>query len=147
MQKKIVIILRGCPGAGKTAYLKLKYPEAFHCSATLYFTDCNGNYKFYPKGLNEAHKYCRNAFKAALQNGQPVIAVDNTNVRIWEFENYIETAEDYGYEVKVLRIEADPDVAADRNIHGVPKEKALLMHNKMEDYASEEIIYHFRIET
>jgi predicted kinase len=137
MMKK-VIIMRGCPGSGKTTFLKKIHPSAFICSAVNYHTDSKGNYKFFPKGVSAAHAYSQNAFLAALQNSQELIAVDNTNVKLWEFDWYLETAEAYGYVVEIFRMKVeDANVAAKRNIHGVPVEKVLRMHESMEDYVGE----------
>ncbi|MFZ2154091.1 MAG: AAA family ATPase [Candidatus Moraniibacteriota bacterium] len=135
---KKVIIFRGCPGSGKTTALKRDYPSAFVCSAVNYHTDHLGNYKFFPKGISESHKYCQNAFLAALQNSLPLVAVDNTNVRFWEFEWYIDTAEKHGYSVEVFRLKTDdPIAAARRNVHGVSEEVVMRMYNNMEDYPGE----------
>lgn len=135
---KKVIITRGIPGSGKTTELERNYPAAFVCSAVNFHTDHLGNYNFYPNGIREAHTYCQNAFRAALQNNLPLIAVDNTHIKTWEFANYIEQAEDYGYEVVVIRMKFDDIAAAfERNIHGVPLEVIARMHSMMEDYAGE----------
>lgn len=135
---KEVIIVRGCPGSGKTTFLAREYPAAFVCSAVNFHTDSNGQYKFFPKGVSDAHKYCQNAFLAALQNQLPLIAVDNTNIKSWEFEWYIETAEKYGYKVQVLRIKIDDiNVVAQRNIHGVPADKVVKMHESTEYFEGE----------
>ena len=63
---KKVIIIRGIPGSGKTTELQKNYPTAFVCSAVNFHTDHEGNYKFFPKGVPDTHKYCQNAFLAAL---------------------------------------------------------------------------------
>ena len=135
---KKVLIYRECPGSGKTTAIKRDFPTAFVCSAVNFHTDHEGKYKFFPKGVPDAHKYCQNAFLAALQNGLPLIAVDNTNIKLWEFEWYIETAEKYGYEVQVFRMKVDDiNVVAKRNIHGVPADKVVKMHESMEDFEGE----------
>lgn len=138
---KEVKIYRGCPGSGKTTARKKYFPEAFVCSAVNLHTDQDGNYKFYQKGNPDAQKYCRNAFLAAIQNGLPLIAVDNPNIKLGDFDWYIKKAKEYGYEVQVFRMKvADPVVAARRNIHRVFKEKVVGMHYAMEDFEGETFI-------
>lgn len=136
-----VIIMRECPGSGKTTFLNKEYPTAFICSATAYFTNKNGQYKFYKDGLSQSHTYCMNAFMAALANNLPIIAVDNTHIKLWEFENYIDKAIEYSYEIEVLRMKVDDaEEAARRNIHGVPIGKVLWMHENMQGYPGEIIV-------
>lgn len=138
MSIKKVVILRGCPGSGKTTLRKEIYPTAFVCSVVDYHTDHEGKYKFFRKGIPEAHTYSQNTFMAALKNQLPLIAVDNTNTKLWEFEWYIEMAVKYGYEVEVIRMQVfDVNIAASRNIHGVPLPVVLRMHENMEDYIGE----------
>ena len=138
---KQLIIARGGPGTGKSTFLQKNYPEAFICSANFFFTDSKGNYKFFPKGLEHSHVYSQNAFKAALQNNVPLIAIDNTNIKLWEFEAYLDMAKDYGYTVSVFRMEVnDFEAAAKRNIHGVPIDKAMRMQKEIEDYPGEKFV-------
>ena len=112
--------MRGAPGSGKSTYLKKEYPQAFICSADQYFIGIDGTYEPRMDELQNAHDYCRNAFKAAVLNKLPLIAIDNTNIMIKHFKNYIEIAKIYGYDVKIIRINVNPEVAFKRNIHGVP---------------------------
>ena len=39
--------------------------------------------------LDEAHKHCRTETEKALKNEISPIIVDNTNVKIWEFKDYV----------------------------------------------------------
>jgi predicted kinase len=50
----------------------------------------------------------------------PEIVVDNTHTQLWEFSGYVQIAEAFGYEVEIVRMDTPVDVAASRNLHGVP---------------------------
>lgn len=133
----LVIVMRGCPGAGKSYFLKESFPGAFVCSANDFFTDEVGNYSFVGESVPKSHEYCRAVFKMAIRKSFPLIAVDNTAIKLWEFEEYVEIAKRHGYQVKVIRIDTDPQIAAARNIHGVSEEKVLKLYEGIESYEEE----------
>ena len=92
----ILYIIRGIPGSGKTTLARKLAPDANY-AADDYFYDSDGNYKFDVTKLDAAHKWCHKAVENAMINGVPVIAVNNTFVRKWEYADYIEMAEKLGY--------------------------------------------------
>ena len=55
------------------------------------------------------------------------IVVDNTNLHASEISPYYLAAESFGYEVQILRIHYDPNVAFERQQHRVPR----AIHNRM----------------
>jgi predicted kinase len=132
MNKKLVVIPRAPSGSGKSTYLKNNYPDAFVCSADHALYE-NGKYVWAAEKLGKAHFYCMNAFKAALINNLPLIAVDNTNIYARDMKPYVELAKEYGYEVKIVRIVAPVAVAAKRNTHNVPEEIVNMQNTKMSD--------------
>ncbi len=125
-EKKRVILLRGAPGSGKSTYVKKNFPDAFVCSADHYF-ERSGVYEFDPTKLGFAHGYCKHNFLQALIEGEPVVIVDNTNLRRREFAYYAKTAKEYGYKVyqKILRGEY-------ANTHGVPPHKVEQMRTRLQ---------------
>lgn len=92
----ILYIIRGIPGSGKTTLARKLAPDANY-AADDYFYDSDGNYKFDVTKLDAAHKWCHKSVENAMINGVPVIAVNNTFVRKWEYADYIEMAEKLGY--------------------------------------------------
>jgi len=60
----------------------------------------------------------------AMSIGIGMVVIDNTNTRRWEFEPYLELAEQFGYEVEKITIgqfdESNLKVYANRNKHKVP---------------------------
>ena len=136
---KKVTILRGISGAGKSTYTSRNHPAAYVASADQYF-GTGENYKFDPTKLGAAHADCLARFKNAVTSQTPDVVVDNTNTQLWEFAQYVEFAERNGYDVNVVRLKVDPDVAAKRNVHGVPKETVLKMQNRFQDFPGETIV-------
>ena len=95
IKKLKVIIMRGISGSGKSTYAKQlsKEYDAVICSADDYFNK-TGNYIFDRNKLKEAHGECLLKADGNLQEGRSVI-IDNTNVKKWEYQKYIELANKY----------------------------------------------------
>ena len=127
-----IVLMRGAPGSGKSTYLRNNYPDAVICSADVYFVNSKGNYNFDPRKLGDAHNYCKFHFRKALEKGEPVVAVDNTNRTVRELAPYVEMAKYFGYTVCVIYLIVDPVIAAKRCVHGVPHEKVISMANGIE---------------
>jgi predicted kinase len=141
MEKNKVIIMRGISGAGKSTYIKKHFPSAVICSADQYFIDANsGNYNFDASKLRQAHNACKEKFKEALKNQEPLIVVDNTNTQLWEFQPYVQLAQTFGYDVEVIRLKVNPMLASKRNKHKVPIEAINKMEKRFVDYPEEKII-------
>lgn len=137
-QRKIVI-LRGIPGSGKSTYIRDHTPTAKVCSADHYFEDARGRYNFDIQKIKAAHEFCKMTFLHYLENGVPLIAVDNTNIKLWEFKWYVQRAKMYSYDVEVVRLDIPPDIAAKRCIHGVPEEHIWAKHEQIEPFDGETI--------
>lgn len=135
-----VVIMRGASGSGKSTYAKKNFPDAVVCSADAYFVDDKGNYNFDPRKLGDAHGSCKRSFKDALDHSQPLIVVDNTNTTLRELQPYLQMAQAHGYDVEVIRVETPLDVAAKRNVHGVPYDSVKKMKGRMVDFPGEKIV-------
>jgi predicted kinase len=137
--------MQGIPGSGKSTETN-KYPDAYIVSADHYFVGPDGSYQFDMSKLGAAHNQCKARFMVALRDKKPLIIVDNTNTTVKEFKSYVEEARTYGYEVEIIRIECDPEVAFKRGTHNVPRETVLKMANRLassklpEDYPQEIVI-------
>lgn len=109
----------GVPGAGKTTCVDINHPFTTVHSADHYFMSADGEYKFDASKLPQAHAACLRGFVGSLMMGEDVV-VDNTNTTVAEIAPYAALALAYGYDLLIRTVECDPDVAAARNVHGVP---------------------------
>lgn len=114
---RLVIILRGFPGSGKSS-LAARLQRAGHveiASADNYFTDV--------ASLQDAHEQCRQRFMKALESNQTVL-VDNTNVRRSDYAFYQGKAKSHGYEAVVLEFVCETTAELERmrkrSRHAVP---------------------------
>src|SRR6185503_16474175 len=137
---KIVYILRGLPGSGKstiaTKLINIQDGFAHIFSADQFFINEYGDYIFNSSSLKQAHEFCRNRFSAAIKNEIHPIVIDNTNTMKWEYDWYIEQASLAGYSHQVIIVGEFSDEActyyAKRNTHGVPLETIIKMRNRFE---------------
>jgi predicted kinase len=116
---KLVKILRGLPGSGKTHYTDLFRPTRVVCSADHHQVD-DGVYNFKPERARDAHRLCFTDFINALEIGQPLIIVDNTNTDPVEIAPYYKMAEHYYYDVEIVWFKTPLEVCMARQTHGVP---------------------------
>lgn len=124
---RVCFIMRGLPGSGKSfeaRLLALRF-AAVVCSADDFRYDAEGNYIFIAKDNALAHARCYLKFAEAIQAGHNVV-VDNTNIRRWEFEKYMDLAKKAGYSVTILAPPTpwawDVKECARRTVHGVPED-------------------------
>ena len=118
-----VTILCGISGSGKSTLAE--EIGGMVCSADDYFIK-NGEYKFNPRSLPDAHATCLREYVEALQARVDRYAwsdmvVDNTNTTIAEIAPYAALALAYGCELLIKIVECDVETAVKRNIHGVPR--------------------------
>lgn len=129
---KQVFILRGLPGSGKTHYAHNLADELVAgdesqyliCATDDYFYDQNGEYHFDKFKLPQYHNLNLARFINALSQGLPLVIVDNTNIKKWEFVAYAQAATALGYQVKEVVVGEIKDKSlqhlyAKRNTHGV----------------------------
>jgi tRNA uridine 5-carbamoylmethylation protein Kti12 len=133
---KTLIILRGLPGAGKTTIIKKlekQYSEtATVCSADHFFyfgkEHIPENYHFQRDMLNKAHGSCRTNCSKAIQENKPLIIIDNTNIKLRDFKDYIELAYDGGYKIICHSITGmTAEDSFNSNVHNVPIETCAKM--------------------
>ncbi|KAK8752534.1 hypothetical protein OTU49_006029 [Cherax quadricarinatus] len=124
---KVMVILKGLPGSGKSFIarrIQQLYPAAVMCSADSFFMH-DGVYKFDRDKLKEAHKSCQQKALDAAQSSCNVIVIDNTNVQNWEAKYYLNLTKKYHYTPLILEPQTpwamDPKELAERNSHGVPE--------------------------
>ena len=128
---KTMVIVRGISGSGKSTLAAELGKDGVILTTDDYFYDDKGNYNFDPKKLKHAHEWNQNRTEEVMQNGAPLVVIDNTNVKFWEMRFYVELAHKYGYEVEFAKPDWHPDLYTDkgkwnfeflkgRNKHNVP---------------------------
>jgi len=114
-----IILLNGIPGAGKTTYTKTLPPSAVICSAD-HGMMVGDKYVFHPRKLGPAHKACKTKAFAAIARGEPLVVIDNTNIKFRDFKEYIDAGKAAGYEIEIVRLDCAPEIAIKRGTHNVP---------------------------
>lgn len=138
MSEKILYIVRGVPGSGKSTYAaegvaywsRAGFSSA-HFEADMWMNK-DGEYRFDGTRLAECHKYCQQAVCMAMSGGIERIYVANTFVKKWEADVYMTLAKLWGYRVEVCRMTGSFD-----NVHGVPRDRIDIMTSNMEVYPDE----------
>lgn len=121
---KICFVIFGCSGSNKSTIaqvLKTNWNPQFTvkvCEADLYFYQ-NGHYNFNAQKLGQAHLFCQDEFKKALDNNTNLVIVSNTSTRRAERDFYINLAKSAGYTTFCLLSE---NINDSKDLHGVPEE-------------------------
>ena len=125
--EKILYIVRGIPGSGKSTFAKTLGGN--HYEADMFFIGEDGKYKFDPSKIRDAHKFCQDMVKSEMILEYPKIVMSNTSTQEWEMEPYFELAKEYGYTVFSVIVE---NRHGGTNQHGVPVDKLEQMKNRFE---------------
>jgi len=133
--QKILTLVRGLPGSGKSSYAESIRGNSPICSADDFFT-VNGIYTFDGSKLAQAHADCQRRTDLCLQSGMNVI-VANTFTCRWEMAPYLSMAENHNARVVVIDCfdgGMDDATLASTNDHGVPLDTIALMRNRWEHH-------------
>ena len=135
MNGKVLTLVRGLPGSGKSTFAHFIWNSHVICEADQFFVGEDGVYRFDGSKIKDAHKWCRDKVETFMKdnqlNGQyyPEIVVSNTFTQEWEMEEYYKLAEQYGYTVFSIIVE---NRHGGVNEHGVPTDKLEQMKNRFE---------------
>ncbi len=129
------IIISGVSGVGKSTYARDNFPGALRFSSDDFFQR-EGEYKFDPAKLGEAHANCFRRYLAhlAIENVDMTLVVDNTFCEAWEIAPYVLAANAFGWEHEIITLFvpwSKLEVLASRNIHGVPTNVLSSMFDKL----------------
>lgn len=120
----MIILLRGLPGSGKSTLGK----QFGTCvSADDYFM-VNGEYKFDPSRIKDAHEWCQKR-TVGLLDISDVVCVANTFTQEWEMAPYFLIAKERGIKISTLVVE---NRHGGENIHGVPPDVIEKMRRRFE---------------
>ena len=125
--EKILYVVRGCPGSGKSTFAKTLGGQ--HYEADMYFIDEEGNYNFDVTKIKDAHQWCQSFVETDMVLEYPKIVVSNTFTQEWEMEPYFKLAKEYGYTVFTIVVE---NRHGGVNQHGVPEDKLQMMKDRFQ---------------
>ncbi|XP_037655755.1 NEDD4-binding protein 2-like 2 isoform X2 [Choloepus didactylus] len=144
--QKLLILLRGLPGSGKTTLSRVLLAQSRNgivFSTDDYFRQQDG-YRYNVTQLGDAHDWNQNRAKQAIDQGRSPVIIDNTNTQAWEMKPYVEMAIGKGYKVEFHEPETwwkfDPEELEKRNKHGVSRQKIAQMLERYEYQMSISIV-------
>jgi hypothetical protein len=128
---KNLILLRGLPGSGKSTLAKVLQPSGWsaHYEADTYFVGPDGTYCFDPSRIKDAHIWCQDQTRKAMEDEISTIFITNTFTQEWEMKSYYELAEKYGYTVYSIISENRHNGV---NVHNVTEDKLKIMKERFE---------------
>ena len=135
MIPKVLTLVRGLPGSGKSTFANTITNEFSVCEADKFFYDKEGNYNFDANKLSQAHKWCKEQVEIRMKDNQineqfyPHIVVSNTFTKEWEMNEYFELAKQYGYMVFTIIVE---NRHGSKSVHNVPEATMGNMLNRFE---------------
>lgn len=128
MSDKILILLRGLPGSGKTTLAHLLSEEKYPVySIDDYFTDEKGNYHFKFEENHLAYKKCEENIRQSMKNSESKIFVHNTCTMEWEMEMYFKLSAEFNYQLHILTVE---NYHATKNVHDITNDQIQKMAEK-----------------
>lgn len=137
MSSKLMIVLRGPPGSGKSYFAN--YLEGYFSVDPLIISIDNyriveGKYKFDPSREKEVIAKFKEALRAAVVEGAEPIIVDNCHSRFWEFESTKKLGEEHGYTVFVVEVQSTLDDCLQNQSHNLALEKMMDIFERWESW-------------
>jgi hypothetical protein len=126
-----LVFVRGIPGAGKTTFAKMMYPDHTYIDADMFFVR-GGRYVYHVKHASHAHAWCKNSMRESLAAGKNTI-VANTFVRAQDVAQYKAHVGDICDDVLIVRVVGDH-----ASIHGVPPATIARMKAEWQDLDAQE---------
>lgn len=90
--EKILIIMRGVPGAGKSYLARQLRGNGVVLSTDDFFINYQGQYVFDRYRLSEAHEWNQKRADQKVRVGTNPVVIDNTNLEVWEMQPYVTMA-------------------------------------------------------
>lgn len=120
-----LVLIRGLPGSGKSTLARAFADVGYqHYEADQFFIE-NGEYRYQPNRIRDAHQWCQARTREALREGRSVV-VANTFTRVAELHPYLNLARD----ISIVHA-----TGAWPNVHGVPPDAMRRMADRWEPFA------------
>jgi predicted kinase len=114
-KEKILIILRGLPGSGKSSFAEILNTKAICCADDYHIH--NKKYEWTNFNNTKAHEWCQRKCRRFMKIGAERIVIANTNTTEKEMKPYNYMAESFGYKIFSIIME---NRHGSSNIHNVP---------------------------
>jgi predicted kinase len=131
MLERVLIILRGIPGCGKSTFAEFLSSDSGGqniCTADDFHMK-DGKYDWKPENVRAAHEWCQSKARTFMRIGVSPVIVANTSTTINEMQVYFDMAKEYGYTVFSVIVE---NRHGGVNTHNVPEETIEKMKNRFD---------------
>lgn len=125
----MLYIVRGCPGSGKSTWVKTHLPGIYHLENDMFHMR-NGKYAWGQARQKLAVRWCQKMAEIAVKSGMDVV-VSNVFATKKSMEFYL----NLDSSAKVIRCEGKF-----KNQHNVPTATLINMRRNFEDYEGETIV-------
>jgi predicted kinase len=125
--EKDLIILRGLPNSGKSAFATMFNTKAICCADEYLVHD--DTYIWDYRYLDSAHKWCERKCRRFMKAQAERIVIANTSVTVRQFQVYLDLAKQFNYKVFSVIIETRHD---NKNTHNVPIKTIEKMRKRFE---------------
>ncbi|CAB3227016.1 unnamed protein product [Arctia plantaginis] len=156
---RIMIIMRGLPGSGKSHLARLIVETLIGPSLSSYnnhvfssddYFMVRGKYQYDKSYISYAHSWNQNRVETSAIQGLSPIIIDNTNIEIWEMRPYVVQGLMNGYIIEVVEPMTPwakiPRQLFNMNTHKVPLQKIKrMLDNYVENVTGESLIHSFRL--
>ncbi|ELU04303.1 hypothetical protein CAPTEDRAFT_117145 [Capitella teleta] len=134
--RKVMVILRGPPGSGKSTIAREIQFEGVVLSTDEFFVKPNGQFQYDFTKIGDAHQWNQQRAKESCEVGRNPIVIDNTNSQAWEMKYYVALADEHMYHIEIMEPSTQwkykPKELAKRNTHGVTLETIVRMLDRYE---------------
>lgn len=142
--EKIAIILRGVPGSGKSSFISMikatNTMVDIHAIDELHIDD-NGDFFWDEENAERLYTLNFANFVISCERQTPVVVCDAINIKISDFEKYVEIARQYKYKVYVVTPDPPtPKMSSKKNKHHTSALQAKEMYDRWESWPTKEMI-------
>jgi predicted kinase len=134
-QNKLVTLVRGLPGSGKTTLSKLlERPGTIHIENDM-FHMIDGKYTFKYEVVKDAYMWIKGTVCYHLNQGDSVV-VSNTFISNKTIKEYVDIAKQYNADVKIIEMKEHYG-----NVHNVPEDVLKSMAENWQELDKDNIKY------